>query len=213
MHLQVRLRQLPDDVEYQVIARGDAAAAAQDAAALHEYFNLSHSLAELAPGWCAACARYAHVHPHLPGARMLRQDPVECLFQVTRTPACLPACLPARPPARPPACLPASLCTLATHADARVWMQSLGMAGCIMVSNVCLCILSSCRRPPACSTPLPHLPCSSFAPPTITSRASMEWWSACAASTAPRCCPQQQAAPQPWAAWPGRLAACLQGLS
>lgn len=76
------LRQLPDDVQYRVIARGTGADPAADAAVLSEYFNLNHRLAELAPGWCAACTRYAAVHPLLPGARMLRQDPVECLFQV-----------------------------------------------------------------------------------------------------------------------------------
>ncbi|PSC71264.1 N-glycosylase DNA lyase [Micractinium conductrix] len=100
----VRLRQLADDVQYLVIARGAitqaaslpasgagsaaatvehpaAAEAAADAAALRDYFNLGTSLAELAPGWCAACDRFAAVHPLLPGARMLRQDPVECLVQ------------------------------------------------------------------------------------------------------------------------------------
>lgn len=98
----VRLRQLPDDVQYQVIARSpgscvpsastheapaaaaaeqDLDAAEQDAAVLRDYFQLDTSLADLAPGWCAACDRYAAVHLLLPGARMLRQDPVECLFQ------------------------------------------------------------------------------------------------------------------------------------
>lgn len=81
-HAQVRLRQLADDVQYRVVARGAAAPLEEDAAALHDYFNLSTPLAGLAPGWAAACARYAAVAPLLPGARMLRQDPVECLFQV-----------------------------------------------------------------------------------------------------------------------------------
>ncbi len=76
------MRQLPDDVQYRVVARGEGAEPAGDAAALADYFNLSHSLAALAPGWRSACARFAAVHPLLPGARMLRQDPVECLFQV-----------------------------------------------------------------------------------------------------------------------------------
>ncbi|KAI3435875.1 hypothetical protein D9Q98_001933 [Chlorella vulgaris] len=76
----VRMRQLPGDVQYQVIARGSCVDAAGDDVALRDYFNLSTSLAELSPSWCAACPRYALVHRHLPGARMLRQDPVECLF-------------------------------------------------------------------------------------------------------------------------------------
>ena len=79
---QVVLRQLPNDVQYRVIARGEGADPAVDAAALADYFNLSHSLAALSPSWCSACDRFAAVHPLLPGARMLRQDPVECLFQV-----------------------------------------------------------------------------------------------------------------------------------
>ena len=47
---QVVLRQLPNDVQYRVIARGAGAEPAGDAAALADYFNLSHSLAALAPG-------------------------------------------------------------------------------------------------------------------------------------------------------------------
>ena len=78
----MRLRQLPDDVQFNVIARGAGASPAGDHAALADYFNLRHSLAALAPGWAAACPRFAAVAPHLPGARLLRQDPVECLFQV-----------------------------------------------------------------------------------------------------------------------------------
>lgn len=77
----MRLRQLPDDVQYQVVARGAGAAAAADAAALHDYFNLGTRLADLAPSWRAACPRYAHVHHLLPGARMLRQDPLECSME------------------------------------------------------------------------------------------------------------------------------------
>lgn len=76
----MRLRQLEGDVQYRVIARGAGASPDGDAAALADYFNLSTSLAALVPGWAAACARYAAVTPHLPGARMLRQDPLECLF-------------------------------------------------------------------------------------------------------------------------------------
>jgi hypothetical protein len=76
------MRQLADDVQYRVLARGACANPAGDAAALADYFNLGTQLAELAPAWRAACPRYAHVAALLPGARMLRQDPVECLFQV-----------------------------------------------------------------------------------------------------------------------------------
>jgi 8-oxoguanine DNA-glycosylase Ogg len=76
----VALRQLAGDVEYLVLARGAGAAASGDAAALADYFNLSTPLAPLAARWAAADARFAALAPHLPGARMLRQDPVECLL-------------------------------------------------------------------------------------------------------------------------------------
>lgn len=76
----VHMRQLESDVEYRVVARGAAAAPSADAEALADYFNLSHSLAGLAAGWAAADARFAAVHPYIPGARLLRQDPLECLF-------------------------------------------------------------------------------------------------------------------------------------
>lgn len=39
------------------------------------------SLAELSRSWRQACQRFAAVHPSFPGARVLRQDPVECLFR------------------------------------------------------------------------------------------------------------------------------------
>jgi hypothetical protein len=38
-------------------------------------------LASLYSEWCSKDARFTAVSPHLPGARMLRQDPVECLFE------------------------------------------------------------------------------------------------------------------------------------
>lgn len=77
---QVRMRQLDSDVQYSVVARGADAPPAGDAAALHDYFNLSHSLALLATGWRAADPHFTSVHSHFPGARVLRQDPLECLL-------------------------------------------------------------------------------------------------------------------------------------
>jgi 8-oxoguanine DNA glycosylase, N-terminal domain len=76
----VQLRQLPSDVEWRVLARGPSADADGDAAALRDYLNLETSLTALAEGWAAADARFAALAPHLPGCRMLRQDPVETLF-------------------------------------------------------------------------------------------------------------------------------------
>lgn len=54
---------------------------AVDAAVIHEYFNLGTSLSQLSQHWAARDPRYALIAPALPGCRMLRQDPVECLFQ------------------------------------------------------------------------------------------------------------------------------------
>ena len=61
------MRQLDGDVEYQVVARGPQALAIEDAAVLHDYFNLGTSLADLARQWCAADTRFCTVHPHLQG--------------------------------------------------------------------------------------------------------------------------------------------------
>lgn len=76
----VALRQLDGDVAYRVLARAPDAAPAGDAAAVGDYFNLDVSLAALAKKWRAADPNFARLADVLPGARMLRQDPVECLF-------------------------------------------------------------------------------------------------------------------------------------
>lgn len=76
-----KLRQEADDVAYTVLARGKGADPAGDAAALREYFNLGTRLAPLAEGWAAADKRFRDVQPYIPGARVLRQDPVECAFE------------------------------------------------------------------------------------------------------------------------------------
>lgn len=58
----------------------ELAAAERD---LRDYLNMGSDhprLAELARGWAASDARYAAVAAGLPGARMLRQNPLECLF-------------------------------------------------------------------------------------------------------------------------------------
>lgn len=76
----VLLRQLQDDVAYKVLSRGSGAHPGDDFDAIADYFNLSVSLATLSKEWCAADEHYAKLSTALPGARMLRQDPVECLF-------------------------------------------------------------------------------------------------------------------------------------
>ncbi|KAK9863991.1 hypothetical protein WJX84_001937 [Apatococcus fuscideae] len=77
----VRLKQDDDDVEYRVLARGLDTDPLQDAAVLQDYFNLHAGLAQLSAGWAERDPRFRAVAPFFPGARVLRQDPVECLFQ------------------------------------------------------------------------------------------------------------------------------------
>ena len=66
--LQFKLRQEVDDVAYVVLARGDGAHPAGDAAALRDYFNLDTRLAPLAAGWAEADKRFRDVYPYIPGA-------------------------------------------------------------------------------------------------------------------------------------------------
>eukprot|EP00274_Cyanoptyche_gloeocystis_P002879 CAMPEP_0196662274 /NCGR_PEP_ID=MMETSP1086-20130531/47972_1 /TAXON_ID=77921 /ORGANISM="Cyanoptyche gloeocystis , Strain SAG4.97" /LENGTH=252 /DNA_ID=CAMNT_0041997553 /DNA_START=189 /DNA_END=943 /DNA_ORIENTATION=- len=47
---------------------------------LVEFFNLRYNLEELYAQWSAADTRFAQVGEFLPGARVLRQDAVECVF-------------------------------------------------------------------------------------------------------------------------------------
>lgn len=49
--------------------------------ALSDYFNLDVDLAKLAKYWSSQDPHYSFVNQHIYGCRMLRQDPVECLFQ------------------------------------------------------------------------------------------------------------------------------------
>eukprot|EP00898_Chlorokybus_atmophyticus_P003220 jgi/Chlat1/389/Chrsp10S01497 len=48
--------------------------------ALAEYFNLHISLNSLWERFCSADPYFAALSPHVAGARMLKQDPVECLY-------------------------------------------------------------------------------------------------------------------------------------
>ena len=61
------MRQLEDDVSWQVLARGPGADPSDDAAVLHDYFTLDTKLAALNPEWAAACSHFAKVHPFFPG--------------------------------------------------------------------------------------------------------------------------------------------------
>ena len=82
-----QIEQLEDSIRYRVVARGDGSDAAagssnaeEDAAALREYFQLHLNLSELIDHWSKCDERFKAVKEYYPGARLLRQDPVECLF-------------------------------------------------------------------------------------------------------------------------------------
>lgn len=77
----VHIKQLEDDVVYQVVGRGAQALAAEDATVMDDYFNTSTSLAKLAEGWCAVDQRYRCVYPHLTGGQSGRGElgPRACL--------------------------------------------------------------------------------------------------------------------------------------
>lgn len=70
----VAVRQTADDVLYQSIPNDDIAAL------LRDYFQLQVALAPLYRRWSEADARFASVAPAFPGLRVLRTEPVECLF-------------------------------------------------------------------------------------------------------------------------------------
>lgn len=75
------MKQEHDDVQWRVIARGSQASPDGDLMALSDYFNLDVDLAKLAKYWSSQDPHYSFVNQHIFGCRMLRQDPVECLFQ------------------------------------------------------------------------------------------------------------------------------------
>ncbi|MCS6950862.1 MAG: hypothetical protein NZ520_10420 [bacterium] len=70
----ITLRQTESDVLYQAVTSEDVAPL------LHDYFQLHTPLAPLYAQWCRADAYFARVAPAFPGLRVLRTDPVECLF-------------------------------------------------------------------------------------------------------------------------------------
>ena len=83
------LRQTEDDCMFRcvggpaVAAKDAVAAAAEEAAVvtqLRDYFQLDEPLRPLYSHWAAADHRMAAVAEVVPGMRVLRQDPTECLF-------------------------------------------------------------------------------------------------------------------------------------
>ncbi|XP_077224903.1 8-oxoguanine-DNA glycosylase 1 [Tasmannia lanceolata] len=53
----------------------------QAKASLYDFLNLTISLNDLFKSFSESDSRFAQLAPHLAGARVLRQDPIECLFQ------------------------------------------------------------------------------------------------------------------------------------
>lgn len=74
----VSLRQRADDVAF-LLHTGDTDGAAE--AELRDYLNLDTSLEKLYEEFAMADVRFADVAPFLVGARLLRQNPLECLYQ------------------------------------------------------------------------------------------------------------------------------------
>jgi len=72
----VRLRQAEDSASSPVLVQAPATV---DGALAH-FFRMDADLQALCHQWSAACPRFAKLSPHLFGVRLLRQDPVECLF-------------------------------------------------------------------------------------------------------------------------------------
>jgi N-glycosylase/DNA lyase len=64
-----------------IILEVDFGLADGDELAIRDYFNMDVDLTSMASLWSEADAHYRRVSQHIQGARMLRQDPVECLFE------------------------------------------------------------------------------------------------------------------------------------
>ncbi len=65
--LQVKVQQMPEDVKYQVVARGESASSAEDAAVLRDYFNLQACLEDLCLEWSNRDGRFKSIHTYFPG--------------------------------------------------------------------------------------------------------------------------------------------------
>lgn len=64
---QVHLRQLDEDVEYQVLARGPKEKESSDLSILQEYFNLHEPLAKMTKQWAESDDRFKLISPFFPG--------------------------------------------------------------------------------------------------------------------------------------------------
>ncbi|GLJ24402.1 hypothetical protein SUGI_0466040 [Cryptomeria japonica] len=74
------LRQVGDEVKYFIHGRGGQSEEEQRAV-LNDYLNLGISLKDMWNKFVQVDSRFAALAPYMGGARLLRQDPLECLFQ------------------------------------------------------------------------------------------------------------------------------------
>lgn len=65
--LQVNLRQVDEDVQWQVLARGPDESAASDLTTLQDYFNLHEPLGNMTKEWAKMDPRFKIVSPFFPG--------------------------------------------------------------------------------------------------------------------------------------------------
>ena len=78
----ISLRQVCDEVEFCHHSSSSLNVAESDVEKeLRDYLNLDTNLVELYARFTAADARFAAVAPFIAGARLLRQSPLECVFQ------------------------------------------------------------------------------------------------------------------------------------
>ncbi|KAL3687840.1 hypothetical protein R1sor_014149 [Riccia sorocarpa] len=74
----ISLRQSSEEVSFLVHSRDEDASVEEE---LRDYLNLGTLLEDLYAEFTLADVRFAAVAPYLTGARLLRQNPVECVFQ------------------------------------------------------------------------------------------------------------------------------------
>lgn len=72
---------IDDDDEVEYFIHNPSGFSQEAELALKDYLNLSISLTDMWKGFAEADSRFAALAPYMGGARLLRQDPVECLFQ------------------------------------------------------------------------------------------------------------------------------------
>ena len=70
--MQVKLEQLENDVQWQVLARGPNSSPAADVETLRDYFNLHEPLASMSKEWAATDPRFKLISPYFPGTAPLQ---------------------------------------------------------------------------------------------------------------------------------------------